>query len=161
MRTFLRCAAFPIVAGIAFGLAAADFSTAVRYSGNRGGDDIYAGANIGHLIGLSLPAFAAPSCYISEPYRLVGGPPSGPLPGPPGQRLGIQSLYSARAGFSGWGWPQQAEFLHTAAAKRLHILHHREELGFIGAVTVVFCLCLYGGDKLPCTPGLFGCMQPE
>ena len=165
LRTFLKgVLPFLIVAGIAFGLIMLqpDFSTAVSIVAIVLVMIFIAGANIGHLIGLSLPAFAALiMLIISEPYRLVRWTsfldPS--RTGAAATRQYSRFMPSVRAAFRAGAWPQQAEvFLHTAAAKRLHILHHRGGTGLYRCRyrdIFVYAACMERDKGCAARPGLF------
>ncbi|MGI6697341.1 MAG: stage V sporulation protein E [Clostridia bacterium] len=170
LRTFLKgVLPFLIVAGIAFGLIMLqpDFSTAVSIVAIVLVMIFIAGANIGHLIGLSLPAFAALiMLIISEPYRLVRWTSFlDPFQDPRGSGYqAIQSLYALGSGglFGlGLGRSRQKFFYIPLPQNDFIFSIIGEELGFIGAVTVIFLfmLLVWRGIRVALhAPDFFGCI---
>ncbi|MBA1333686.1 MAG: Cell division protein FtsW [Firmicutes bacterium] len=160
---------FLIVAGIVFGIIMLqpDFSTGVSIVGVVFVMIFIAGANIGHLLGLTLPGIVAVvALVISEEYRLKRWtsflrPFSDP------QRSGyqiIQSLYALGSGglFGlGLGRSRQKFFYIPLPQNDFIFSIIGEELGFIGATTVVllFMLLIWRGVRIALhAPDLFGCM---
>ncbi len=151
VRSFSRgIVPFLIVAGIVFGLIMLqpDFSTGISIVAIVLVMLFVAGANIGHLLGLTVPGLAAIILLIvSEPYRLIRWTSFiDPFQDP--QRSGyqaIQSLYALGSGglFGlGLGRSRQKFFYIPLPQNDFIFSIIGEELGFIGTVTVVFLFML-------------------
>ncbi|MGI6703062.1 MAG: stage V sporulation protein E [Clostridia bacterium] len=151
VRSFIKgVVPFLLVAGVVFGLIMLqpDFSTGVSIAAIVIVMIFLAGANIGHLVGLALPAFVAlVIMIISEPYRMDRWTSFlDPFQDPRDSGYqAIQSLYALGSGglFGlGLGRSRQKFFYIPLPQNDFIFSIIGEELGFIGAATVVFLFML-------------------
>jgi cell division protein FtsW len=170
IRSFVKgITPFLIVAGLVFGLIMLqpDFSTGVSIIALVFIMVFIAGANIGHLLGLTLPGFAALIMLIAaEPYRMERWTSFiDPFRDPrdSGYQI-IQSLYALGSGglFGlGLGRSRQKFFYIPLPQNDFIFSIIGEELGFIGAATVVFLfmLLIWRGIRIAIhAPDFFGGM---
>jgi cell division protein FtsW len=170
IRSFLKgIMPFLLVAAVFFGLIMLqpDFSTGVSIVAIVFVMIFIAGANIGHLLGLTLPGLTALILLIvSEPYRMERWTSFiDPFRDPrdSGYQI-IQSLYALGSGglFGlGLGRSRQKFFYIPLPQNDFIFSIIGEELGFIGAATVVilFMLLIWRGIRIAIhAPDFFGSM---